>query len=118
MVMLFSRLLFLRFSVALLFIAAGTASLSAQSKKLPPPPPAHAKSPSPAVTDDFVHQQFGENCSLLPGPQQFVAAINDDRVEDLRVSARGKNRIADTEEHNFLVASPYQPFLASTSRTS
>ncbi len=111
MVMLFSRLLFLRFSVALLFIAAGTASLSAQSKKLPPPPPAHAKSPSPAVTDDFVHQQFGENCSLLPGPQQFVADLDDDGVEDLLVAARCKNPIADQDEYSFRVADPYNTFL-------
>ena len=111
MVMLFSRLLFLRFSVALLFLSAGTASLSAQSKKQPPPPPAHAKSPSPAVTDDFVHQQFGENCSLLPGPPQFVADLDDDGVEDLLVAARCKNPIADQDEYSFRVADPYNTFL-------
>ena len=66
--MSFCRLVLLQVLAALLFIAAGTASLSAQSKKQLPPPPAHAKSPSPAVTDDFVHQQFDENCSLLAGP--------------------------------------------------
>ena len=109
--MSFSRLLFLRVSVALLFIAAGTASLSAQSKKQPPPPPAHAKSPSPAVTDDFVHQQFGENCSLLPGPPQFVADLDDDGVEDLLVAARCKNPIADQDEYSFRVADPYNTFL-------
>ena len=109
--MSFSRLLFLRVSVALLFLAAGTASLSAQSKKQPPPPPAHAKSPSPAVTDDFVHQQFGENCSLLPGPPQFVADLDDDGVEDLLVAARCKNPIADQDEYSFRVADPYNTFL-------
>src|SRR6266851_766419 len=109
--MSFCRLIFLRVSVALLFLSAGTASLSAQSKKEPPPPPAHAKSPSPAVTDDFVHQQFGENCSLLPGPPQFVADLDDDGVEDLLVAARCKNPIADQDEYSFRVADPYNSFL-------
>ena len=109
--MSFCRLLLLRVLAALLFIAAGTASLGAQSKKQPPPPPAHAKSPSPAVTDDFVHQQFGENCSLLSGPPQFVADLDGDGVEDLLVAARCKNPIADQDEYSFRVADPYNSFL-------
>src|SRR5260370_13931309 len=111
MVMLFSRLLFLRFSVALLFLSAGTASLSAQTKKLPPPPPAHAKSPSPAVTDDFIHQQFGDNCSLLPGPPQFVADLDDDGLDDLVVAAKCKNPMADKDEYSFIVTDPFDAFL-------
>jgi hypothetical protein len=109
--MSFCRLVLLRVLAALLFIAAGTASLSAQSKKQPPPPPAHSKSPSPAVTDDFVHQQFGENCSLLAGPPQFVADLDGDGVEDLLVAARCKNPIADQDEFSFRVADPYNSFL-------
>src|SRR5258708_15628663 len=111
MVMSFSRLILLRVWAALLFIAAGTASLCAQSKKQPPPPPAHAKAPSPAVTDELVHQQFGENCSLLAGPPQFVADLDDDGVEDLLVAARCKNPIADQDEYSFRVADPYNSFL-------
>jgi hypothetical protein len=111
MVMSFCRLVPLPLLAGLLFIAAGTASMSAQAKKQPPPPPAHAKSPSPAVTDDFVHQQFGENCSLLAGPPQFVADLDDDGVEDLLVAARCKNPIADQDEYSFRVADPYNSFL-------
>src|SRR5882672_5701633 len=33
-----------------------TASAQKQNKKLPPEPPAHAKSPSPAVTDELIHK--------------------------------------------------------------
>ena len=33
----------------------------AQKKQLPPPP-AHARQPSPGVTDEFIHKQFGDNC--------------------------------------------------------
>jgi hypothetical protein len=109
--MSFCRLVLLRVLAALLFIAAGTALLGAQSKKQPPPPPAHAKSPSPSVTDDFVHQQFGENCSLLSGPSQFVADLDGDGAEDLLVAARCKNPIADQDEYSFRVADPYNSFL-------
>jgi hypothetical protein len=100
-----SRLLFLPFVVLLLTVAA-----SAQ-KKQPPPPPAHAKSPSPAVTDEFIHQQFGDNCSLLAGPPQFVADLDDDGIEDLVVAAKCKNPMADRDEYSFVVADPYDTFL-------
>jgi hypothetical protein len=87
-----------------------TVSVAAQ-KKQPPPPPAHAKSPSPAVTDELIHKQFGENCSLLPGPPQFVADMDDDGIEDLVVAARCKNPMADKDEYSFVVADPYNTFL-------
>ena len=111
MVMSYCRVVLFRVLAALLVITAGTAALSAQAKKQPPPPPAHAKSPSPAVTDDFVHQQFGENCSLLSGPPQFVADLDDDGVDDVLVAARCKNPIADQDEYSFRVADPYNSFL-------
>lgn len=85
-------------------------SASAQ-KKQPPPPPAHAKSPSPAVTDEFIHQQFGDNCSLLAGPPQFVADLDDDGIDDLVVAAKCKNPMADKDEYSFVVADPYDTFL-------
>jgi hypothetical protein len=87
-----------------------TVSASAQ-KKQPPPPPAHAKSPSPPVTDEFIHQQFGDNCSLLAGPPQFVADLDDDGIDDLVVAAKCKNPMADKDEYSFVVADPYDTFL-------
>jgi hypothetical protein len=95
----------------LLFFAAGNSVLVAQSKKQPPPPPAHAKSPSPAVTDDYVHKQFGENCALIAGPPQFVADLDGDGVDDLVIAARCKNPMADRDEYSFIVADPYNTFL-------
>jgi len=80
-------------------------------KKQPPPPPAHAKSPSPPVTDELIHKQFGDNCSLLPGPPQFVADMDDDGVEDLVVAARCKNPMADRDEYSFVISDPYDAFL-------
>ncbi len=97
----------------LLPVLLGVLSITApaQSKKEPPPPPAHAKTPSPAVTNEFIHQQFGENCSLIAGPPQFVADLDDDGIEDLVVAAKCKNPMADKDEYSFVVADPYDSFL-------
>ncbi len=100
-----SKLLFLPALALLLTVSA------AAQKKQPPPPPAHAHSPSPAVTDDLIHKQFGDNCSLLPGPPQFVADLDDDGIDDLVVAARCKNPMADKDEYSFVVADPYDSFL-------
>jgi hypothetical protein len=90
---------------ALLLVAA------AQNSKQPPPPPAHAHSPSAAVTDEFIQKEFGDNCSLLPGPAQFVADMDGDGIDDLVVAAKCKNPMADRDEHSFVVADPYDTFL-------
>jgi len=93
----------------LLGVLATTAST--QSKKEPPPPPAHAKAPSPAATNEFIHQQFGENCSLIAGPSQFVGDLDDDGIDDLVVAAKCKNPMADKDEYSFVVADPFDSFL-------
>lgn len=80
-------------------------------KKQPPPPPAHATHPSPAVTNEFVHKQFGDNCSLLQGPEQFLADLDGDGIDDLVIAARCKNPMADKDEYSFVVADPYNSFL-------
>jgi len=92
--------------LALFFTVAATAQ-----KKQPPPPPAHAKSPSPAVTDELIHKQFGDNCSLLPRPPQFAADMDGDGIDDLIVAAKCKNPMADKDEYSFVVADPYDSFL-------
>lgn len=85
--------------------------IAAAQKKPLPPPPAHATSPSPAVTNEFIHKQFGDNCSLMPGPQQFVGDLDGDGVDDLVLVARCKNPMADKDEYSFVVADPYDSFL-------
>jgi hypothetical protein len=93
------------------FTLAASLVFAADSKKQPPPPATHAKSPSPTITDEYIHKQFGENCSLIAGPQQFVADLDGDGVEDLVVAAKCKNPMADKDEYSFLVSDPYDSFL-------
>jgi hypothetical protein len=91
-------------------LAVLLAAASAQKKPVPPPP-ARAKQPSPPATDEFVQKQFGDNCSLMAGPQQFVADLDGDGIDDLVVAARCRNPMADKDEYSFLVADPYSTFL-------
>jgi hypothetical protein len=108
--MSFSRVVSLRVLLVLLAIAATSATLSAEKKPLPPPP-AHAKTPVPAVTAEYVHKEFGDNCSLLAGPPQFAGDLDGDGVDDLVIAARCKNPMADQDEYGFHVADPYDTFL-------
>jgi hypothetical protein len=99
-----------RVLLVVLAITAASAKLSAE-KKPPPPPPAHARTPVPAVTDEYVHKEFGENCSVLSGPPQFVGDLDGDGVDDLVIAARCKNPMADQGQYGFRVTDPYDSFL-------
>jgi hypothetical protein len=101
---------FLTLAVALVMML-GSHALAEHSKKPLPPPPAPAKNPSPAVTDEFIHKQFGDNCSVLGGPPQFTMDLDGDGVDDLVVTARCKNPMADRDEYGFQIVDPYDTFL-------
>lgn len=100
-----SHKIFLPIFFGLLVIAASAAD------KKQSPPLAHAKAPSPAVTNEFIRKQFGDDCSLLSGPAQFVGDLDGDGIDDLVVAARCKNPMADRDDYNFVVADPYDSFL-------
>ena len=108
--MSYSQTVPIRTLLVLLAIVAASAVLSAE-KKQSPPPPEHAKSPVPAVTDEYIRKEFGDDCSLLGGPPQFVGDLDGDGVDDLVVAARCKNPIADQAEYGFRVVDPYDSFL-------
>ena len=108
--MSFSRVVSCRVLFVVLAFATTPAAF-ASGKKQPPPPPARATAPAPAVTDEYVHKEFGDNCSLLAGPPQFVGDLDGDGVNDLVVAARCKNPMADQAEYGFHVTDPYDSFL-------
>jgi hypothetical protein len=104
------RIVCARILLLVLAISAASANLSAE-KKAPPPPPAPAKSPVPAITDEYVHKEFGDDCSVLGGPPQFVGDLDGDGIDDLVIAARCRNPLADQAEYGFRVTDPYDSFL-------
>jgi hypothetical protein len=71
-------------------------SLSAQ----PPAPP----------NNDFVHQQFGDSCSLDPQWKPITGDLNADGVEDIVMVARCTNPVIDQDEKDFKVVDPMNSF--------
>jgi hypothetical protein len=104
------RIVCARILLLVLAISAASANLSAE-KKAPPPPPPPAKSPVPAITDEYVHKEFGDDCSVLGGPPQFVGDLDGDGIDDLVIAARCRNPLADQAEYGFRVTDPYDSFL-------
>lgn len=99
-------------SQKLLLLSLLTALLtSAYAQKKAAVMPSPATHPTPAVTNELIHKQFGENCSLIGGPQQWVADLDGDGVDDLIVAAKCHNPMADKDEYEFLVTDPYDTFL-------
>lgn len=64
----------------------------------------------PAVDDDFVHQQFGDTCSLAPHWPPITADLSGDGIEDIVIVARCKNPLIDQDEKNYSVVDPLDAF--------
>lgn len=69
----------------------------------------HASLSAP-VDNDFVHQQFGDSCSLESRWQPVRGDLNGDGIEDLVMVARCKNPLIDQGEKNFQVVDPLDSF--------
>ncbi len=96
--MAFPRLLPL---VSVLFVCLASA------RQQPAPPKAGRAS---AVDNDFVQKQFGNSCTLVPGPLPLTADLDGDGIEDVVIVARCTNPLADQSEHNYKVVDPYNSF--------
>jgi hypothetical protein len=108
--MSFSRVVSLFLLFVMLAFAASSVSF-AGDKKQPPPPPAHATTPSPAVTDEYIHKEFGDGCAVMGDEPQFVGDLDGDGVDDLVIAARCKNPLADQSEYAFRVTDPFDSAL-------
>ena len=98
-----------RFLVLSLFALLLTVASAAEKKQLPPP--AAPKYVSPTLTNAFVQKQFGESCSVLSGPPQFVGDLDGDGIDDLVLVAKCKNPMSDRDEYGYVVADPYDAFM-------
>ena len=62
------------------------------------------------IDDEFVHQQFGDQFTLMPNVSPAFGDLDGDGVEDVVIAARCKNPMLDQSEHNFTVIDPYNAF--------
>jgi hypothetical protein len=83
-----------------LFLLLSASALVAQNRP----------SPSSPVDNDFVHQQFGDSCSLDSRWSPVKGDLNGDGVEDIVMVARCKNPLIDQGEKNFQVVDPMDSF--------
>lgn len=62
------------------------------------------------VDNDFVHQQFGDQFTLMTEMSPAFGDLDGDGVEDIVIAARCKNPLIDQAEHNFQVVDPLNGF--------
>src|SRR2546429_4485670 len=60
--------------------------------------------------NDFVHQQFGDTCSLDAQWKPVTGDLNADGVEDIVMVARCTNPVIDQDEKDFKVIDPMNSF--------
>jgi hypothetical protein len=85
--------LLLAFSVALLIPAFGQGQAATRK-----------------IDNEFVHQQFGDQFTLVSEIGADFGDLDGDGVEDVVIAARCKNPMLDQGEHNYKVVDPYYDF--------
>lgn len=65
---------------------------------------------SSKIDNDFIQKQFGDTCTLMPGPAPIKGDLDGDGIEDIVIVARCKNPLPDQTEHNFRVIDPYNDY--------
>jgi len=68
-----------------------------------------AQSPAPP-DNDYIHQQFGDSCSLDSQWKPLTGDLNGDGIEDLLMVARCTNPLIDQAEKEFKVIDPMNSF--------
>jgi hypothetical protein len=72
---------------------------------------ASGQGPSPRKIDnEFVHQQFGLQFTLVPEIGAMFGDLDGDGVEDAVIAARCGNPMLDQAEHDYTVIDPYYSF--------
>ena len=91
-------------------LAVLSVPLHAQNTPAPAEPGKNAAENPLTVNPAFIHQQFGEEFTLIPISTPYVRDIDGDGIDDLVIVARSKKPMLDAAEHNYRVVDPYYSF--------
>jgi len=69
-----------------------------------------AQGNAPKVDENFVHQAFGRDFTMISEIPAMTADMDGDGVEDVVIAARCKNPLLDEAEHGYVVLDPYNSF--------
>jgi hypothetical protein len=62
------------------------------------------------VDNDFVHQQFGDDFTILPEVPAVFGDLDGDGIEDVVIAARCKNPLLGQADHSYMVVDPYYDY--------
>ena len=89
--------------------AMATSAAAAASASVATPPGAK-QAIANKVDNEFVHQQFGDQFTLVPDVGAAFGDLDGDGIEDAVIAARCKNPMIDQAEHNYQVIDPLNSF--------